>query len=180
MAIALFITPNELKQSTIIDGSVDADIILPFIELSQEIHIQNFLGSNLYDRLQEGIEADDLTANELTLWNDYIKDALIYYAAADFLPFSSYQIKQAGTYKHSAENSINADKSEVDSLAHKYTQFAQRYADRLVKYLCANSDLYEEYNNNESPDIYPDKMVNFGGVRFTKENNNIDYDNFNR
>ena len=171
MAIALFITPNELKQSTIIDGSVDPDIIVPFIELAQDVWIQSMLGTDLYTRLKAGIIADDLTAAELTLWNDYIKKPLIYYTAADFLPFSSYQIKQAGTYKHNADNSQNADKSEVDALTQKYTQIAQRYADRLVKYLNHFSSTYPQYNTNTSPDVYPSRFIQMGGFRFTKEKN---------
>ena len=49
---ALFITINELKRKSIIDGNVDADKLIQFIEVAQDTHIQNYLGGKLYTKLQ--------------------------------------------------------------------------------------------------------------------------------
>ena len=49
---ALFITINDLKRKSIIDGNVDADKLIQFIEVAQDTHIQNYLGGKLYNRLQ--------------------------------------------------------------------------------------------------------------------------------
>ena len=40
---ALFITINDLKRKSIIDGNVDADKLIQFIEVAQDTHIQNYL-----------------------------------------------------------------------------------------------------------------------------------------
>ena len=47
---ALFITINDLKRKSIIDGNVDADKLIQFIEVAQDTHIQNYLGGKLYNR----------------------------------------------------------------------------------------------------------------------------------
>ena len=49
---ALFITINDLKRKSIIDGNVDADKLIQFIEVAQDTHIQNYLGGLLYKKLQ--------------------------------------------------------------------------------------------------------------------------------
>ena len=62
---ALFITVKDLKAKSIISGNTDADKLIHFIEVAQDIHIQNYLGGKLYDKMQELIIDDemDLPAN---------------------------------------------------------------------------------------------------------------------
>ena len=52
MATTLFVTLNDIKSNTIVSGSVDPDKIVQFVKIAQEIHIQNYLGTKLYNRLQ--------------------------------------------------------------------------------------------------------------------------------
>ena len=60
MATPLFISRNDLVKNTIIDGSVDTDKLLPFIKISQQMHIQNYLGSELYNKISALITAGTL------------------------------------------------------------------------------------------------------------------------
>ncbi len=64
---ALFITLNDLKRKSIISGNTDDDKLIQFVEVAQDLHIQNYLGGNLYDKLQDLILTDTLddVANEL-------------------------------------------------------------------------------------------------------------------
>ena len=100
MAQVLFIKVSTLKKNTILDGNVDVDQLLPYIKLAQEIHIQNFLGTKLYEAIETKITGDTLTGNYLTLVNKYIQPALIHFAMMDYLPFAAYQVKNAGVFKH--------------------------------------------------------------------------------
>ena len=58
---ALFITINDLKRKSIIDGNVDADKLIQFIEVAQDTHIQNYLGGLLYKKLQTLIINDTIS-----------------------------------------------------------------------------------------------------------------------
>ena len=78
MATALFITTNDLKRNTIVDGNVDIDKFIQFIKIAQEIHIQNYLGGSLYNKISDEIIAGTLSGDYLTLVQDYLKDMLIY------------------------------------------------------------------------------------------------------
>ena len=51
----LFITAKDLKANTLIDGNVDVNKFLQFIKIAQQIHIQNFLGGKLYDKISADI-----------------------------------------------------------------------------------------------------------------------------
>ena len=50
MAKALFIKKADLVKNTAISGNVDTDKFIQFIRLAQEIHVQNYLGTDLYDK----------------------------------------------------------------------------------------------------------------------------------
>jgi hypothetical protein len=53
MATALFITRNDLVKNSILNGNVDTDKFIQFIKIAQQMHIQNYLGTKLYDKISE-------------------------------------------------------------------------------------------------------------------------------
>ena len=160
MATALFISRTDLVKNSIVDGNVDTDKFIQFIKIAQEIHIQNYLGSKLYDKISADIIADTLTGSYLSLVTDYVQPMLIHYAMVDYLPFAAYQVKNGGVFKHTSENSESATKDEVDFLVQKQRDFAEYYTRRFVDYICFNSTLFPEYTSNTDSDVYPDKDVN--------------------
>ena len=166
MARALFILPETLKKNSIVNGSTDPDLFVNYMYLAQDIHLHDFLGTDLYRRLQAGMLADDLTANEIILLDDYIQDTLIHFAMYIYLPFSPYNIANGGAIRLSPENTETISPSEMEKLALKHKGFAEYYAQRLVSYLCDNKDLYPEYSTNTGADIKPSKSVHNAGGFF--------------
>ena len=160
MATALFISRTDLVKNTIIDGNVDTDKFIQFIKIAQEIHITNYLGSKLYDKISADIVADTLTGDYLSLVKDYIQPMLIHFAFLEYLPFASFQIKNGGVFKHSSESSESVSKSEIEFLIQKQRDFSEYYTRRFVDYICFNSTKFPEYLNNSGSDIDPDKDVN--------------------
>ncbi len=168
MATALFITREDLVRNSIIDGNVDYDKIIQFVKVSQEIDIQNLLGTDLYNKISADIISGagggaGLTGNYLTLVNDFVQPTLIWFAQMNYIPFSAYTIAKGGVYKHQAENSQTVDKNEVDYLVSKAREYANYYSTRLVDYLCFNSSLFPEYTSNTDNDISPDSDTTFNG-----------------
>lgn len=163
MAKALFITNRDLKRFSVLDGNVDADKFIQYIDIAQDIHIQNYLGTDLYEKLQADIIADTLTGNYLTLVNTYVKPMLIHWAMVEYLPFAAYTVANKGIYKHTAENSDSVTKNEVDYLSEKERDIAQHYTRRFIDYMCYNSTLFPEYSSNTNEDVSPSKQSNFGG-----------------
>ena len=155
-----FITREQLVKNTIIDGNVDTDKFLQFIKIAQEIHIQNYLGTQLYLKISNDVDNNTLTGDYLELVTDYIQPMLIHYAMVDYLPFAAYQIKNGGLFKHRSENSETPSKDEVDFLVQKYRDFAEYYTRRFVDFMCFDNNKFPEYNDNQDSDIRPDKDTN--------------------
>lgn len=160
MATALFISRTDLVKNSILDGNVDTDKFIQFIKIAQEIHITNYLGSKLYDKISADIVANTLTGDYLTLVSDFIQPMLIHFAMVEYLPFASYQIKNGGVFKHTSENAESVSKDEVEFLVQKQRDFSEYYTRRFVDYICFNSTKFPEYLNNSGSDIDPDKDVN--------------------
>ena len=163
MATALFIKREDLVRSTALGGSIDTDKFIQWIKVAQEIHITNYLGSDLYNKISADIIAGTLAGNSLSLVNDYVQPMLIHFSMVEYLPFAAYSISNGGVYKHNSENSTSVDKGEVDFLIEKERKIAEYYVQRFLDYMSSNQNLFPEYNTNSDEDIYPDKDVQRSG-----------------
>lgn len=163
MSKALFISRDDLVRYTPISGNLDFDKVVQYIEIAQDIHIHEILGSNLYEKLQNDIITDTLSGDYLTLVNTYIRPTLAQYAFLEFLPFSQYTINNKGVFKHTSENANALERNEINVMVEAARDTATHYAKRIVDYICAYPNSFPEYLTNNNEDIHPTKKVNFGG-----------------
>jgi hypothetical protein len=163
MAEALLITRDDIVKFTALNGNIDTDKFIQFIKIAQDTHIQNFLGTDLLEKIQADIVAGDLTNPYLTLVTKYIKPMLIHWAMVEYLPFSAYTIANKGIYKHQSENSETVEKSEIDFIVEKERSIAQHYTQRFIDYICFNNTTFPEYTSNTNGDMYPDSKNNYIG-----------------
>ena len=166
MAQALFITPIDVKRFTQANGNISDDRFLQNLFIAQEIHIQRFLGTDLYRAVESKIENSTLTGHYLTLVKDYVKPALCHWAMVEILPALAVTVSNKGVYRHTSENSQVATKEEVDYLVEKERQTAQYFSNRLIDYLADNATQHfpEYYTNNGNEDINPDDTAQFHGL----------------
>jgi hypothetical protein len=163
MAQALFISRDDIVKFTVLNGNLDTDKFIQFIKIAQDVHIQNYLGTRLFNRLNDDIVNDDLTQPYSDLLTIYIKPMLIHWAMVEFLPYAAYTVANKGVFKHNSENSSNVDKNEIDFLIAKERDVAQSYTNRFIDYMCFNQVSFPEYNANSNADVFPDKDANFTG-----------------
>lgn len=164
MATALFIKRSDLVKNTALSGNVDPDKFLQFVKLAQEIHVRNFLGTDLYNKISNDITGSSLSGDYLELVNDYIQPMLIHYAMAEYLPFAAYTISNGGVFKHNSENASLPEKTEIDSLISKERDYAEYYTNRFIEYMSFNGpSKFPEYYSNTNEDIYPDKDNDWQG-----------------
>lgn len=163
MAKALFINTNDIVKYTMLNGNVDPDTYTQFIFQAQQIHIQNYLGTKLYNKINDGIIAGNLTTDYSDLLKDYIKMMTVWWSMVEFLPYASIKISEKGVFKHNSENSVNVDKLEMDSLIANARDTAQSYTNRFIDFMSFNQEKFPEYNLNTNADVYPDKDANFTG-----------------
>ena len=131
MAEAILITRKDVIKFTAMNGNVDTDKFIQYVKIAQDIHIQNYIGTELLLSIQNKITNSTLTGDYLSLVTTYIKPMLIHWAMVEYLPFAAYTVANKGVFKHSSENAENVSKEEVDFLMEKERDIAQYYTDRL-------------------------------------------------
>lgn len=163
MATALLITRDDIVRLTALGGNVDVDKFTQFVKIAQDIHIQNYLGTKLLEKIQADVIAGTLSGDYEYLVTRYVKPMLVHWAMVEYLPFAAYTIANKGVYKHSSENSENVEKNEIDFLIEKERSIAQNYTERFIDYICFNNDSFPEYYDNTNEGVYPDTRNNNKG-----------------
>jgi hypothetical protein len=167
MAYALLISTDDVKRFSILNGNLDVDDFIQYIKIAQDITIQNYLGTDLYNKFQTLIIDNELNdagnVNYKSLLLDYIKPMLIHWAMVQYLPFAAYTIANKGVFKHTSENATSVEKNEIDYLVEKERDIAQHYTQRFIDYICFNNDKFPEYTSNSNGDMYPDTNNNYSG-----------------
>ena len=166
MATALFITRNDIIKNSPLQGAIDADALLPFMNTAQVKYIKNLIGTVLYDYLQAQIIAGtvgNLSVAYQDLLDDHIKPTLIWYTCVEYIPFSSIQFKSNGAVKQSSEQATAPSKLEIDYLKQQAQTNADYYALRLQNYLISYSNSIPQYLESvgNQTQIYPDQTNQF-------------------
>lgn len=157
----LLISKKDIKVKTILDGNIDENKFLQFVEIAQDINLQSYLGTDLLEKMLSFVGGTFTTPYDTLL--EYVKPVLIHWAMVKYLPFSPYQVSNGGAFKRTSENSESITKEELEMLVSKQADLAQYYSERLIKHLCSNSSDYAEYTTNTEDDIHPEREAYFTG-----------------
>lgn len=151
---------DSLKKLSLIHDNVEVSAIRPILKRSQDMYVEPILGSALYNRLLDGVEADDLTADELTLVNDYI--AIVLSVACEIRMGNAItnEIRNIGlgnaTDPNFQASNINGIEREKD-ISYKDLTF---YKNRLKRFLCENSATYPLYNSTNQYGVKKEGSTN--------------------
>tara|TARA_R110000787_G_scaffold59281_1_gene134386 strand:+ start:1987 stop:2562 length:576 start_codon:yes stop_codon:yes gene_type:complete len=172
MAYVLFISEDKLKDSTAINMNVDVQFLLPYVRIAQEKYIETKLGTNLFEAIQGMISGGTIgnvaNANYKLLLDDYIADVLIHYSFYEVLPFLRYKVQNNNVVSKTAENSNPLSRTEAQDLRSEVSNTAQFYTERLVSYLCDNSNLFPEYSTNTGSNVSPDSNAYYQGMNLER------------
>ena len=80
MQNTLLISEAKVKAFTDINNNLDPSLIKSTIREAQIIHITRLLGTKLYDKIIDDVDAGTLTGNYKSLVDDYVQDALLYWS----------------------------------------------------------------------------------------------------
>lgn len=156
MARGLFISETFVKDNSEIDENVDMKLINPTIWYCQKEYIEKTLGTTLYNDLISDVVAGSLSGDNLTLVDDYIADALLFWVKHELQVPLTYKFRNKSVNKNTDPNSQPVGFEEHKYLRDYYKPKAQYFTERLEKYLCANTDLFPLYNTStEDDDLLP-------------------------
>jgi hypothetical protein len=143
----IFITEALFKERTGASNSIDGKQLFPMIKVAQDLHIQTALGSTLYNRLQNGIVANNLNGYETTLLNDYVTDTLVWYTMSMLPMTMGFQLFSKGFLQKTSEESNSPSRADLELIEQKYLSMAEFYKTRTIRYLQQNFNLFAEYIN---------------------------------
>lgn len=161
MANVLFISEARLKALTAVHDNVQPNDIMPFVLQSQDIYIQDILGTTLYNNLKTSVSASTTTAAEQTLINDYLSPTLANYAIYLALPHMNYKVKNKAVVNPTSEESTSTTLEEIKYLRGAVLDTAQFYAERTKDYLRENYGSFPGYNNWDGNQMPPNKSVQY-------------------
>jgi hypothetical protein len=157
MAELLFITPQEIAETTIVGGNVDFDKYVPCILETQLKTIEELLGSELYNKIVNDLEGAGLSGDYLILFNDYIKPITKNESVATYILISPYSLGNGGLFKRTFNGVETIDYKEVLNLSQRYSSIAQMYINRFHKWIEANP--LEEYKTQQE-EVNASKNIN--------------------
>lgn len=156
----IFISEQTIKDSTFLSDNVDPKQLLPTVKAVQDRFILPLMGSRLYKKVQDLVDASPTPVPEpyKALLDDYIRDTLLWYVLA-FMPMPlMYKYLNKGVMTRTAETAQQATFSDGQAMAAYCKDFAEDYAQKAINHLKANASTYPEYENPDCgiDGVHPD------------------------
>jgi len=153
----LFVNPDYLKRLTNLNGSVEDSYIIPSVIIVQDKIIQQYLGTDLLNKLKSDVSGGSLSGNYETLMDSYVRKAVCWWTMVDLIPSLYTKIDNGGLVIRSAENTTPISENDLHREIERARTNAQFYTERLVTYLCNNSNLFPEYSSNSAGEMTPQR-----------------------
>ena len=161
----LYISATRIKKDTALGGSVDDNIIMPYILLAQDMFILPVLGTDLDDKLKSDIQGGSLTGAYQTLVETYIQPALVQFAFAELAPFLRLRfVNNAVVIMGATDQSDSASYEDIKPLIDRANDAAEFYRQRLIDYLRNNTSSFSEYSSNTGADLDPTTRNYYAGM----------------
>jgi hypothetical protein len=161
----LFISATRLKKDTALGGSVDDNLIMPYILLAQDMNILPVLGTDLYEKLKSDVQGGSLTGAYKTLVETYIQPALVQFAFSTLAPYLRLRFSNNSVVVMGAtEQSSSATYDDIKPLMDTATDAAEFYRQRLIDYIRNNQSSFPEFSTNSGADLDPTTNNYFAGI----------------
>ena len=152
----MMISEDVLKTYTAINDNVQTNELRYCILTSQQIQIQETLGTNLYNKMLDLISTGDIqlgvNSNYKTLLDTYIQPALVNYSY--YMALDNFMVKfmSVGLVQNRSEQGNSIDFKTFQFLKQNAKDQAEFSDNLLRRHLIFRSGLYPEYNNGNLND----------------------------
>lgn len=149
-----------VKELSYVHENVENELVRKVLKRSQDMYIEPIVGTDLYDRLLDGVGNNNLTANELILVNDYIIMVLVISVELRLSDAGTTEIRNIGT-GIAREQSFEAnDPNRMERTKDMTYKDLTFYKNRLKRYLCENHLLYPLFDSSNLNGIKPEGKAN--------------------
>ena len=163
----LYISSTRIKKDTALGGSVDDNLIMPYILLAQDMYILPVLGTDLDTKLKADIQAGSLAGDYKTLVEDYLQKSLVQFAFAELLQFLRLRmVNNAALVMGATDQSSSASYDELRPLMDRAKDAAEFYRQRMIDYLTdKGSAAFPEYaSNSDAGELSPTTRNYYAGM----------------
>ena len=161
----LYISSTRIKKDTALGGSVDDNIIMPYILLAQDMFILPVLGTDLDAKLKAEIQAGSLSGAYKTLVETYIQPALVQFAFTELAPFLRLRfVNNSVVVMGDTDTGSSATYEDIRPLMDRSKDAAEFYRERLIDYIRNNTSSFPEYSTNSGADLDPTTRNYYAGI----------------
>ena len=161
----LYISATRIKKDTALGGSVDDNIIMPYILLAQDMFILPVLGTDLDTKLKSDIQGGSLTGAYKTLVETYIQPCLVQASFAELAPFLRLRfVNNAIVIMGATDQSDSASYEDIKPLMDRAKDASEFYRQRLIDYIRNNTSSFPEYSTNTGADLDPTTRNYYAGL----------------
>ncbi len=161
----LYISSTRIKKDTALGGSVDDNIIMPYILLAQDMFILPVLGTDLDAKLKSDIQAGSLAGAYKTLVETYIQPCLVQAAFSELAPFLRLRfVNNAVVIMGATDQSSSASYDDIKPLMDRANDASEFYRQRMIDYLQNNTSSFTEYTSNTGADLTPTTKNYYAGL----------------
>lgn len=147
MTQVYLISEQTLKDDSLINDNTGVEFISAAIELAQNIHLQELIGSKLLNKICSMVDDDTITGdtNYKLLLDAYITPYLEWMVTSLIQVPVAIKTRNLGVVQTNDDHINNLGLKDVQVMEQYYANKAAFYGLRLSKYLKANSQIYPEW-----------------------------------
>lgn len=155
----LLISEDTIKSNSEISDNLWGKNLLPAIRTSQDLYLQETLGSCLYKKILALVENGEISLEANVqykdLLDDYITPYLIERVVADLIPIVYSKVSNLGVFKSNDEYANNIPAAEVDRLQYQHVVKADHYQKRMQDFLAGNRTAFPELASCSCGEVKP-------------------------
>ena len=141
MESVLLVPVDIIKQKSYVNANVEDDVIATSIVRFQEVVLMPILGRKFYKHLIDAFKNTTLTAEEITLIQDYISKCIIAGVEYRIMPRVKTEIRNSGMQ----QEPLQADRRDVVDLRTESLKDANFYENELQIYVCENKAKFPDH-----------------------------------
>lgn len=157
----LLVSAEKVKSFTEVNDNLDENLLLPNIQIAQEIGLQTLLGTKFYKHILTAAENGTLTSAETTLLEEYIAPYLLWRAVYEALPSIYMRMMNKSVSVGESPNAKSVDRGDMSYLRNIHQNRYEFYSQRLQDFLDYRQGDYPLYFQYNAEDGMPKNSVNY-------------------
>lgn len=136
---------DSIKFITGMDENIETQMASAIIAMIQDTFIQEAIGTNLYFEMQKQVFENNLTQAMAFLLDNYMKQAISFYVAAEIMLPLSFKIKAAGVVQQNDDYKTSTSLKDIQAVSQFYKEKAEFFVQRMITFLIEHNSDFPQY-----------------------------------